>query len=383
MRTAWFDCSSGISGDMLIGALLDAGADFAGLQSGLRKLKLKGFRISAGNTKRHGFQAVKFDVDIPKAHHPLPLSRMEEAIGGSSLSGEIKEKGILILKSLFAAEAKAHGQKVKDVHLHELGSPDTIVDIIGSLICLHSLKIEKVFFSPINVGSGFIKTAHGKLPIPAPATSELLKGIPVYSSGVEFELATPTGAALAKGVSAGFGPMPLMKVDIIGRGAGERNLADTPNILRIFTGETAETANHEEIQVIEANIDDMNPQIYEYVMERFLGAGALDVYLTPVIMKKSRPGIILGVLSRPEDLPILSRIIFEETTTLGIRIRKADRVVLKRKIITKSTPYGRIRFKMSGMDGGETLSPEYEDCKAAARKTGIPLKKILDSLKKS
>ncbi len=395
MKIAYFDCSSGISGDMCLGALVDAGVPVKKLESELRKIPVKGWDLTLKKVKRAGFRATKVDVvQKPTARNQKTEAKtwknIEKIIRKSSLSLEIKQKGLNIFRRLFEVEAKVHGERFDSAHLHELGAVDCIIDIFGTVIGLKILGIEKVCVSPVNTGSGFVKTAHGVLPVPAPATAELLKGIPVYSDGTEFELTTPTGAVIIKELSSFSGAMPEMTIERIGIGAGNKDLKNRGNVLRIFTGELSahppippllRGGEGGVITVIETNIDDMNPQIYEYVMERLFQAGALDVYLTQIMMKKNRPGIKLTALCNNKDKDVLMDIILRETTTIGIRFYETNRRVLQREIRLINTKLGRIRVKVSKhADNTTRITPEYEDCKRLAKKLKIPLIDVLRSL---
>jgi len=377
-KILYLDLSSGISGDMLIAALLSAGASFEALKKGLKKIPLKGYELNVHEVSRGGVKATKFDVSIKGKTKPLDFAGMRKLIDGSTLSEEIKKKGLSIIRSLFEAEAKVHGATIKKVHLHELGSPDTVIDILGTLICLRMLGIDEITSSPLNVGGGFIESEHGRLPVPAPATGMLLRGLPVYSSGFPYELVTPTGAALARRLVREFGGMPVMKFEGMGIGAGSKNIKEHPNVLRAYLGER--DAAHDEIIVLETNIDDMDPRIYSYLMDRLFEKGALDVFLTPIIMKKSRPAVKITVLSNEKEADDMRKIIFEETSTLGIRKYAARRTVLPREIVLRKTEFGPIRFKTRTLNGKTFENPEYEDCAKAARKTGLPLKDIFRRL---
>jgi hypothetical protein len=318
-------------------------------------------------------------VEIAKIKTLSP-PEMEDIVVRSRFSEGVIEKSLSVIRNIFAAEAGAHGKRPRNVHLHELGSADTVIDVVATVVCLDLLGIEKMYCSPVNVGGGFVGTAHGRLPVPAPATALLLKDAPVYSSGIQSELTTPTGAAIAKTLASGFGPMPLMRLRAVGAGAGDRDFKEAPNVLRAFIGEAQEDAAEEEIAVMETNIDDMNPQVYEYVMERVFEAGALDVWLTPVIMKKSRPAVVLSVICRKKDTDALKDIIFRETTTLGIRQYAAGRTTLERSLETEKTAFGPVRFKSAKRGGKAVKTPEYEDCKRIARETGIPLLAVIRKL---
>ena len=383
MRTAYFDCFSGISGDMTLGALIDAGLSIKELKSHLSKLPIDNYDITAKKVKKNGIAATKVDVIVKARQKERRLSDIKKIISNSRLDKTIKEKAISVFEKLAKAEAKVHKTSLNNVHFHEVGAIDAIVDIVGAVIGLHLLGIENICASSINTGTGFIKSAHGILPVPGPATAELLKGIPVYSTDTKMELTTPTGAAIISTLSNDFGPMPKMDIKSIGYGAGTFNSPDMPNLLRIFIGEMKNPAKEENTLLLETNIDDMNPQIYEYVMERLFVSGALDVYLTPIIMKKGRPATMLSVLSKKDDVKKLSDIIFRETTSIGLRVQEIGRIKAEREIKEVKTKYGNVRVKIA-FDDKEILgiNPEYEDCKRIAVKKGIPLKKVIEEIKK-
>lgn len=395
MKIAYFDCFSGISGDMCLGALVDAGVSVKKLSEELKKIPMRGYEIHAKKVRRADIAATKVDViERAKGKERRAESKekrakrwqdIEKIIHKSSLSEGIKEKGLKVFKRLFKAEAKVHGNTFKSVHVHELGATDCLIDILGTIIGLDILKIEKVYFSPVNLGSGSLKTDHGILPVPAPASAEILKGVPVYSSDINYELTTPTGASLVKELSKGFGTIPLMNIKTIGLGAGNRNFKDRPNVLRILLGEQWPPENNqsnEKIMVIEANIDDMNPQVYEYVMEKLFKAGALDVFLTQVIMKKGRPAIKLTALCKETDCEELINIIMGETTTIGLRFYEVKRRVLQREIKLMDTEFGKVRVKFTKFrDDILKATPEYEDCKKIARKLKTPLIEIMRKIR--
>lgn len=384
----YFDCFSGISGDMILGALVDAGVSVEDLNKELSRLSVKGYEMKSRKVKRAGFSAIKVDVEIKsKVGSRKPEARkwkdIKSIIETSTFSNKIKQRGLRIFKRLFEAEARVHGGRYNSVHLHELGAVDCLVDIFGTLIGIDILGIETIYSSALNLGSGTIKSEHGLLPVPAPASIELLKEIPVFSSDVSFELTTPTGAALMSSLSSGFGPMPDMNISKTGIGAGRRDFKDRPNILRIFMGEGADEmmTGHSDITVIETNIDDMNPQVYEYVMDKLFKAGALDVYLTRIIMKKGRPGIKLTVLCDDNKKDKIADIIFKETTSIGIRCQKTGRKTLEREIRTAKTKYGKVNVKVSRLENGkEKISVEYEDCKKIAKKFNIPLLEVMKAI---
>ncbi len=383
MRTAYFDCFSGISGDMTLGALIDAGLSLKELKSYLSKLPIDNYDITAKKVKKNGIAATKVDVIVKGRQKERRLSDIKKIINNSKLDKSIKNKAISIFERLAKAEAKVHKTNVNNVHFHEVGAVDAIVDIVGAVIGLKILGIENILASAINTGTGYIKSAHGILPVPGPATAELLKDIPVYSTDIKMELTTPTGAAIISTLSKDFGPMPKIDIKAIGYGAGTFSSPDIPNLLRIFIGEMKNPAKEENTILLETNIDDMNPQLYEYVMEKLFASGALDVYLTPIIMKKGRPGTMLSVLSNKDDGKELSDIIFRETTSLGLRVQEIGRIKAEREIKEIKTKYGRVRVKVA-FNGKEILgiNPEYEDCKRIAIKKGIPLKKVMEEIKK-
>jgi uncharacterized protein (TIGR00299 family) protein len=386
-RIAYFDCFSGISGDMCLGALVDAGADINLIKKELEKIPVAGFCLSHKKVLRNGISSTKVDVIIKAEGKRLKAEGkkwkdIEEIIKTSSLSEKIKQKGLHIFKKLFEAEAKVHGEMFEKVHLHELGGIDCIVDIFGTLIGLDILGIKKIYVSSINLGSGSVKTEHGILPVPAPATAELLKGYPVYSSDIPFELTTPTGAAIIAGTGAGYSQVPVMITENIGYGAGNKDIKNMPNILRIIIGrKPAGKSADGNAAVIETNIDDMNPQIYETVMDKLFKAGANDVFLENIIMKKSRPAVKLTVIANEKDVDLIADIIFKETTTIGLRFYTVARKTLSREIKKVKTEYGNLRVKISRLNGDiVNISPEYEDLKAISEKTGLPIKKLTDKL---
>jgi uncharacterized protein (TIGR00299 family) protein len=382
-KIAYFDCFAGISGDMCLGALVDAGVDISDIKKGLKKLPIQNYSLASKKVFRNGISATKVDVIIQKTEDKRQKTAakkwndIEKIINASSLPDKIKQNGLHIFKRLFEAEARVHGEPFDKVHLHELGGIDCLVDIFGALIGLDILGIGKIYTSPINLGSGSVKTEHGILPVPAPATAELLKGYPVYSSEIPFELTTPTGAALIYGLDSKPVQLPELKIEAIGYGAGNKDIAEIPNTLRILIGKRTDNESGDSVTIIETNIDDMNPQFYEYVMERLFKAGAIDVFLENIIMKKGRPAVKLTVISKEAAVEKLSSILFKETTTIGLRFYRAHRRTLDREIKKIKTKYGDVRIKASTLKGNiVNISPEYEDLKAIAKKTKIPIKKI-------
>jgi hypothetical protein len=383
MKIAYFDCFSGISGDMILGAFIDAGLDLYQLESELSKLKLSGYSLKAEKTTRKGLSGIKFFVNTEEDSAERHLKDIEEIIDQSGLGDDIKASSKKIFHELAHVEAKIHNSNPERVHFHEIGGLDSIIDIVGVLIGIKLLGIEAVYASRIPVGKGFVECDHGILPLPAPATLELLKGIPIYASDMEKELVTPTGIAILRNVAKSFGIIPEMRIDRIGYGAGSHDLK-IPNLLRVWVGEAAEEIEYEEDEVIliETNLDNMNPEFFGYASEKLLERGALDVFMTPIFMKKNRPGTLLSVLITPDKLEEALSTVFAETTSLGIRFQRLERKKLRREMITVDMPFGSVRVKVS-RTGQEiqNISPEYDDCKAIAVKQGIPLRKVYEEAK--
>ena len=381
MKLCYLDCFSGISGDMLLGALVDAGLEAAALETELRKLKLAGWSLEVTRVRRGELTATKLDFKIRETHHHRTWKTIRELIRASELAAPVQERAETIFRRLAEVEGQVHGVPAEEVHFHEIGGMDSILDIVGASVALELLGIEKIVASPLNLGSGTVKTAHGILPVPPPATAALLQGAPVYSSGAEGELVTPTGAAVVAALAKEYGPLPPMMVAAVGYGAGTSDPKDQPNVLRVFLGESAEKgAGVEEpgIVVLEANLDDMSPVVGGYVLEQALAAGALDVFYTPVQMKKNRPGLLLTVLCAPERAEALTQLLFEQTTTLGVRSYRAERRVLERAVETVETRLGPVRMKLARLNGRLlNVAPEYEDCQRLAREKGVPLKEVL------
>jgi pyridinium-3,5-bisthiocarboxylic acid mononucleotide nickel chelatase len=378
MKIAYFDCIGGASGDMILGALIDAGLGIETLRARLAALRLADFELKMQRVNKNGFSATKVDVvvadDVPERH----LAEIEAIIATSELASSIQLQANAIFRRMAEVEAGIHGTTLDHVHLHELGGVDTIVDVVGCLVGLDALGIEKVYASPLPMGRGFIKGAHGQIPLPAPATVALLKGVPIIGSDIEKELVTPTGAALLSSLAAGFGPIPPMTLTAVGYGAGGRDLP-VPNVVRLLLGDQAVPASlgAESVVVLETNIDDLNPQIYDHVMARLFKAGALDVFLTPIQMKKNRPGTLLRVICRPGDSGPLTDILLRETSTLGVRQQIMGRMSLPREFRTVTTPYGNVRIKIAKLgDGTRRAAPEYDDCRRLAEDTGAPLRDV-------
>jgi uncharacterized protein (TIGR00299 family) protein len=373
MKICYLDAFSGISGDMTVGALIDAGADSNALVRALEDLAT-GAKFEVEKTKRRGIAATKFRVIGGDAKGHRHLKHILEVIEKSGISGRAKQNSSAVFQRLGEAEAKVHDVSIEKVHFHEVGAVDSICDIVGACVGFDLLDVGAVYSSAVNVGSGTVKTEHGVLPVPAPATTELLTGKPVYSRGPSLELTTPTGAAIATTLAAEFGALPPMRVIANGYGAGDYDFPEHANVLRVLIGETSGAAESTTVTVLETNIDDSSPQVLGYAMERLLETGALDVTLTSVLMKKSRPGTLLRVIGRPEDRETLARVMFEETSTLGLRIYPAERRVKERHFVDVATPHGKVRMKIA--ENG-SFAPEYEDCRKLARESGVPLKQIL------
>jgi hypothetical protein len=381
MKLCYLDCFSGISGDMLLGALVDAGLSPAALENELRKLDLKGWSLATERVQRGELTATKLDFKISETHHRRTWKKIRELIRASALAAPVQQRAELIFDRLAEAEAGVHGVAKHEVHFHEVGAMDSILDIVGASVAMEKLGIEKILVSPLNLGSGSVKTAHGTLPVPAPATAALLKNAPVYSTGVAAELVTPTGAAVVAALAAEYGPLPRMSVSAIGYGAGSRDLTEQANVLRVFLGEPlkeSRTADEPTVSIIEANLDDMSPQLGGYFMEQALAAGALDVFYTPVQMKKNRPGVLLTVICPSNRVEALSEMVFQQTTTIGLRIYEARRRVLAREFVSVETPYGSVRMKVARLNGRVlNAAPEYDDCQRLAREKSVPLKQVL------
>jgi uncharacterized protein (TIGR00299 family) protein len=379
---AYFDCFSGISGDMVLGALVDAGADLRVIESELRKLGLEGWKISSEKVQRRGIFATHVKVETREEHHHRGLSIILRRIEEASLSPRAAERARKIFARLAEAEAHVHQMPVDQVHFHEVGAVDSIVDIVGAAIGFELLGIEEFACSALDVGGGQVKTAHGLLPVPAPATAELLRGTPTYSSGILRELVTPTGAAIATTLASQYAAIPPMTLRAVGYGAGSADNPEKANILRLLIGdrELSEAGERWDapITVIETNVDDMSPQLYGYFAERALAAGALDVFSTAAQMKKNRPGVLVTLLSEPENVARLIDLVFRETTSIGVRTHEARRKTLDREFVAVETPFGQIRMKLSRMNGSLLNAiPEYDDCRRLASALGVPLKQVL------
>ncbi|MFP4058012.1 MAG: nickel pincer cofactor biosynthesis protein LarC [Candidatus Brocadiia bacterium] len=380
MKLAYFDPLSGASGDMILGALVDAGASLRALRRELRSLEVDAFSLSSRKVRRGGLGARKLSVKVKgrgasHAHRGLP--DILGILRRSELPQEDRDRSAAVFERLAEAEARVHDCAVEDVHFHEVGAVDAIVDIVGAVVGLRLLGVERVVCGPLRTGTGFVECEHGRLPVPAPATAELLVGFPSVGTDLEGELTTPTGAALLTTLAEEFGPRPAMTVHAVGCGAGSRERAGVPNVLRLFVGQAVCEDEADEVTVIEANLDDLSPEIAGHVVDRLLEAGALDAFLVPAYMKKSRPGVVLTAIAAPDAAPAIENIVLTETSTFGVRRSIASRRKLARSWTSVQTEYGAIRVKTGRLDGKAVqAAPEYEDCRRAALERGAPLKEV-------
>ena len=386
MKILYLDCASGVSGDMLLGALVDLGLDLKLLKSRLALMPLRGYSVSARDVTRSWFGSRKVDVKVTGTHRQghRGLKEIKSIVDRSRLSPAIKETSMRIFRRIIEVEARIHRIPAQKVHLHEVGAVDAIVDVVGAVIGFDELvglgaKAGRIVCSALNVGSGTVRMEHGLLPVPAPATVALLKGVPIYSAGPKGEMVTPTGAAIVTTLASSFGPPPAMVVDRVGYGAGSREYDGHPNVLRALLGhewpglESAEG----DVMVVECTIDDMNPQAYGYLMERLFAAGAREVFYTPVQMKKNRPGVLVTVICPVALVNDMAQVVFEETTTIGLRYRPSSRLELARDTAVVATPFGKVRLKISTLGGRVTqVQPEYEDCRKLASRRKVPLKAV-------
>ena len=378
MKIAYLDCMSGIAGDMTLGALIDLGVNLKAVQSGIDSLGLPSCKLVTEEVKRHGFRAVNLTVQHEPEHAHRHLHHITDMIDGSSLTEKQKQLATDIFTNLAEAEAKVHGSTLKKVHFHEVGAVDSIADIVGAAIAFDLLGVDAVVSSPIPTGHGFIKIAHGRVSIPAPATAELLKGIPLASCDVEAELTTPTGAAIVKTLAKSFGPLPAMTIEKIGIGAGDKDFKEQGNVLRILVGEVQSEAVIDQVEVLETNLDDTTGEVVGHTVKALLGAGALDVYTTPIQMKKNRPGTKLTILCSAEKRNALETIVFRETTTLGVRHWSTRRTILPREATSVSTPWGEVEGKkVTGLNDEVRFSPEYEACAEVAARENLPLQDVM------
>ncbi len=375
MKIAYFDTFSGISGDMTIGALLHLGLPWEAFVEDMRKLPLSGYMLGKEERNVHGIRGIKFQVAIEaKEQKERSFPEIVGMIENASLLPQVAERAIRIFTVLAEAEGRVHGVSLEKVHFHEVGAVDSIIDIVGTAYGLHTLGIEEIFASALPLGKGLVPSRHGILPIPAPATVELVKDMKVRMQEGEAEMVTPTGAAILAALAKQDG-IPEMQVEGVGYGAGERKLSDRPNLLRVLVGRRVESVQHEDLLVLETNIDDLNPELYEHVTESLFVIGAKDVFLTPIQMKKGRPGVLLWVLAQEQDREKLSTVIFRETSTLGIRYFPIKRIALRREVREVATAYGPVRIKIAyDPQGRESVAPEYEDCRRLAQEKNVPLK---------
>jgi pyridinium-3,5-bisthiocarboxylic acid mononucleotide nickel chelatase len=384
MTLAYFDCFSGISGDMTLGAMVHLGVPVQWLRETIQGLPLAGFDIAAETVTRSGIEAMRVQVRTAETHHHRGLGDIQALIGGSALSDRVKSDSLAIFDRLAEAEAKVHGCPKSSVHFHEVGAADAIVDIVGACLGLEYLGVATVIASPLPMGRGFVTCAHGVLPVPAPATLEILKGVPVYGSDEQAELVTPTGAAIVAGMARGFSPMPPMHIRAVGYGAGSRDAGGPPNLLRVVTGVPARQGAVdacEKLVMVETCIDDMNPEIFSYLMETLFADGALDVFWVPVQMKKNRPGTWVRVLCAPEHRTVVVARLLSETTTLGVRFHDVHRTALRRETVEVTSAFGIVKVKkVWGVDGAARIVPEYEVCRRIAQKEGLSLQAVYETI---
>jgi pyridinium-3,5-bisthiocarboxylic acid mononucleotide nickel chelatase len=386
MKIAYFDCFSGASGDMILGALLDAGLELELLRQELSKLPLSHFEVRQKKVRKNSLGGTQAEVIIEHHHHHhhRHLCDIKEIIEGSSLPDDVKQKSLKIFHRLAEAEARVHRTTVEQIHFHEVGAMDSIIDVVGSVVGLAGLGVERIYCSPLHVGSGTVQCAHGILPVPAPATAELIKGVPFYSRGVEGELLTPTGAAILTTLAVDFGPLPNMSFERIGYGAGTADLA-TPNLLRVFIGEGQDELKgyqKENVAVLETNIYDPSPQMYDHLLGNLLNSGALEVFLTQVQMNNNRPGALLTVICQPTQVERCSHFLLRETTNTGLRWRIDNRLKARAEIKEFNTPYGSVHCRVAEVEEGvPTISPEYEDLKRIALEQSIPLEEVMERVR--
>src|SRR5438046_144095 len=381
MKTAYLDGLSGISGDMTLGALVDCGIELTTIQAGIDSLSFPNSRMTSEELKRHGFRAIKVKVEHEPEHAHRHLHHITEKIDASSvLTAPQKDLAKRIFTCIGEAEAKVHGTTIRKVHFHEVGAVDSIADIVGSAVGLSLLGVDRIVCSPVPTGTGHIEIEHGRVSVPAPATAEILKGVPLAGSSVPFELTTPTGAAIVKTVADEYGPLPPMTIQTIGFGAGDRDLKEQPNVLRLILGAAASEAASDQVWVLETNLDDISGEIIGHCTTKLFEAGALDVYTTSIQMKKNRPGVLLSILAPADLVAKLEKIIFRETSTLGIRRWQACRHKLERRPHTVETPLGPIEGKLAVLpDGGVSFSPEFEACRRIAGEKNVPLKDVYEA----
>ncbi len=387
MKILYFDCPMGVSGDMFLGALIDLGVAPRMILRELKKLPLGGEKIDIKIAKeiRHSITGTSFRVALKESHHHRTFKDIKALIKNSRLSPSVKKLSTSIFTTIAQAEGRIHGISADKVHFHEVGAMDSIIDIVGAAVAVESLGIDRFHSAPVALGSGRVRTMHGTLPVPAPATLEILKGVPVRKSDIPFELTTPTGAAIVKTLTDEYGSAPDMVIENIGYGAGKKDFREAANLLRVIVGRREGAKEHRErLFMLETNIDDMSPQIAGYLMERLFDRGALDVFFTPVTMKKTRPGTLLTVLAEEGKKEDLMDAIFDESTSIGVRTYPVERRCLERRIMRMRTAWGPVGVKVSARSGVDVnVQPEYEDCRAIAQKKGVPLKKVMDAARSS
>jgi uncharacterized protein (TIGR00299 family) protein len=378
MKTAYLDAFSGLSGDMLVGALLDCGIDFAAFEDAMRSLPLKGCRLASHRKTVSGIAAVKFDVEVTEPQPERHLGEISRMIDASKIAQSARRRAIAIFQALAEAEAKVHNTTPEHVHFHEVGAVDSIIDVVGTAWALDHLGVGEMLVSPLPAGSGFARSQQGIIPVPAPATAELLAGFPIRMGDGAAEMVTPTGAAVLRALARP-APFPLgFEIEKIGYGAGTRTLEDRPNVLRIMLGRVSSAFESDEMIEIAANIDDLNPQIYDHVMERLFKSGARDVTITPTIMKKGRPALTLAVLAEASRREELARVLFSETSTIGVRFHPVSRLKLRREVREVVTQWGPVRVKFSHGGDAITVAPEYDDCRRIAAEHNVPLKTVME-----
>ncbi|MDP3937039.1 MAG: nickel pincer cofactor biosynthesis protein LarC [Deltaproteobacteria bacterium] len=382
MRIAYFDCFSGISGNMVLGALIDLGLPREAILSNVEKLGLEGYRVEVSKVSRGPIGATHVEVFAGEGegHAHRTFRDVRALIEGAPLEAAVREASLKVFRRLAEAEAKVHRTDPDSVTFHEVGAVDAIIDVVGSCAGLVALGVERIHCSPLPLGGGSVPSRHGELPLPAPATVELLTGMAVHGASDPVETVTPTGAALMATLAAGTGVFPPMRVDRVGYGAGDDRATRLPNVLRVVLGETEEPLEGDAVSVIETNIDDLNPEIYDFLSERLVAAGALDVSLSPLQMKKGRPGTLLRVIGAEADRARLAEVIFRESSAIGVRVTRAERIILPRRTIEVDTPHGRVRVKLAGGEAGiRSMHPEYDDCRRCAEATGVPLKEVIEA----
>ncbi|MEW6263929.1 MAG: nickel pincer cofactor biosynthesis protein LarC [Thermodesulfobacteriota bacterium] len=379
---AYFDCPSGASGDMILAAFLDAGLPFDHLKAEVLKLELTGYELHTEKVLKQGLAARHFHVRIEPQHHHRRLADIRQLIQAGGLDDRVKDMAVAVFEKLAGAEGRVHNLDPEQVHFHEVGAVDSIVDIVGAAVAWRYFRLDQAVVSELPLGSGFVETAHGRLPLPAPATLVLLEGAPTYGAGLKAEMVTPTGAAILTTLAGRFGPRPAMTITATGYGAGRRDLPDRPNALRLTLGRASAPTFLDHLVMAETNLDDLNPEILPYLLDRLLAAGALDAWFTPIQMKKGRPAVKLSVLARPGRMDELIQIILAESTTLGVRTFPVERQALAREIMTVTTPWGQAGAKKISRDGWIEIVPEFEACRRIAESSGKPIREVYEEVKK-